>query len=98
VGSQRTACELPLHRASAPCPESGQWAAQAEALKPGGVTADSLVMNRSVIGLTALVGTTIGGFLPELWGDSGMSLVSLAFAAVGGVAGVWLGARLSGAL
>jgi hypothetical protein len=50
---------------------------------------------RSVIGLCAVVGGTLGGFVPGLWGSSGMSVASLLFAALGGVAGVLLGARLA---
>jgi len=50
---------------------------------------------RSVIGLCATFGTVVGGYVPTVWGDSGFSLVSVVFAAVGGVAGVWLGVRVS---
>ena len=50
---------------------------------------------RSVIGLCATFGTFVGGYVPSLWGDSGLSLTALVFAAVGGVLGVWLGVRLS---
>jgi hypothetical protein len=53
-------------------------------------------MGRSVIGLCATAGLTIGSFVPELWGASSISLVSLAFGVLGGVGGVWAGARLSG--
>ena len=49
---------------------------------------------RSVIGVSATVGTFVGGYLPVLWGASSFSLVSLLFGGVGGGAGVWLGARL----
>jgi hypothetical protein len=52
-------------------------------------------MPRSVIGLCSFVGMTVGGYVPVLWGASAFSLVSLLFAAIGGVAGVWVGARLS---
>ena len=52
-------------------------------------------MGRSAIGLFALVGMTLGGFVPALWGASSFSLSSLVFSAAGGVAGVWLGARLA---
>jgi hypothetical protein len=52
-------------------------------------------MGRSVIGLCAVAGSTIGSFVPDLWGGSSMSLSSLFFTLVGGIAGVWLGARLS---
>ncbi|MFL5953223.1 MAG: hypothetical protein ACJ76I_03835 [Gaiellaceae bacterium] len=50
---------------------------------------------RSVIGLCATFGTLAGGYVPALWGDSGLSLTSFVCAALGGLAGVWLGARLS---
>jgi hypothetical protein len=56
--------------------------------------ADTATM-RSVIGLSALFGTVVGSYVPVLWGASSFSLVSLLFGAAGGVAGVWLGARLS---
>jgi hypothetical protein len=50
---------------------------------------------RSVIGLCATFGTFAGGYVPSLWGDSGLSLTALLFGAAGGVFGVWLGVRLS---
>jgi hypothetical protein len=52
-------------------------------------------MGRSVIGLCAIAGTVIGGFVPELWGGSSLSAASLVFSALGGLAGVWAGVRLS---
>ena len=52
-------------------------------------------MGRSGIGLCALGGMTVGGFVPELWGASALSLSSLLFSVVGGVAGVRVGARLA---
>ena len=57
-------------------------------------SADTVGM-RSVIGLCALVGSLVGGYVPALWGGSSLSLVSLFFGALGGVAGIWLGVRLS---
>jgi hypothetical protein len=53
-------------------------------------------MGRSAIGLCGFVGLTAGSFVPVLWGGSGLSLVSLLLACVGGIAGVWLGARICG--
>ena len=52
-------------------------------------------VGRSVIGLCAVVGLTVGGYIPVLWGASAFGLTSLLFGAVGGIAGVWVGARLS---
>ena len=51
---------------------------------------------RSLIGLCATVGTVAGGYAPALWGDYGLSLGGVVCAALGGLAGVWLGVRLSG--
>jgi hypothetical protein len=53
-------------------------------------------VGRSVIGVCAIVGTIVGGFLPALWGGSELGLSSLLLSGVGGVAGVFLGSRLSG--
>jgi hypothetical protein len=50
---------------------------------------------RSVIGLCATFGTFAGGYVPSLWGGSSLSLMSVVCAALGGIAGVWLGLRLS---
>jgi hypothetical protein len=52
-------------------------------------------MDRRVIWLCAALGGTIGSFVPALWGGSEMSLSSIAFGVVGGIAGVMLGARLA---
>jgi uncharacterized membrane protein YeaQ/YmgE (transglycosylase-associated protein family) len=52
-------------------------------------------MGRSVIGLCGGFGMLVGGYVPELWGAGSFSLSSLVFGAVGAVAGIWLGARLS---
>jgi cation transporter-like permease len=40
-------------------------------------------------------GTIVGGFVPELWGASGFSVAALLTSALGGAAGLWVGARLS---
>ena len=54
-------------------------------------------MGRSLIGLCATAGLFVGGYVPLLWGASSLSLQSIVFGVAGGVAGVWLGARLSNA-
>lgn len=54
-------------------------------------------MGHSFIYFFALVGSTVGGFVPALWGGSLMSLSSILFGVVGGVVGVYMGARLSNA-
>jgi hypothetical protein len=52
-------------------------------------------MERSAMGMLVLLGMTVGGFVPEAWGAGTFSLSSLLFSAIGGVAGVWVGARLA---
>lgn len=51
-------------------------------------------MERRVVWLCIGVGSTVGGFLPELWGSSGFGLASILFGAIGGIAGLWLGLRV----
>ena len=42
------------------------------------------------------VGSTIGSFVPLLWGDANfLSYSSIFFSAVGAFAGIWVGYRLS---
>jgi hypothetical protein len=52
-------------------------------------------MGRSVIGLCMGFGGFVGGYVPVLWGASSFSLVSFLFGALGAVAGVWIGVRIS---
>lgn len=52
-------------------------------------------MDRRLLWLCVLVGSTAGGLLPEAWGGSAFGLASLVLSAVGGLAGVWLAARLA---
>ncbi|HEY7397361.1 MAG TPA: hypothetical protein VH538_03590 [Gaiellaceae bacterium] len=52
-------------------------------------------MGRSLIMLCAGFGTLVGGFAPALWGNNGLGLAGLGCAALGGIAGLWLGVRLS---
>lgn len=48
--------------------------------------------------LCILAGSTVGGFLPELWGASGLGASSLLLSAIGGIAGVFVAARISESL
>jgi hypothetical protein len=52
-------------------------------------------MGRSVIGLCMGFGGIVGGYVPVLWGASSLSLQSFLFGAIGAVAGLWLGVRIS---
>ncbi len=52
-------------------------------------------MDRRVTWLFVIVGSTVGGLLPEAWGGSAFGLASLAFGCLGGLAGVWAASRLA---
>jgi uncharacterized membrane protein YeaQ/YmgE (transglycosylase-associated protein family) len=52
-------------------------------------------MGRGVIGMCALVGSVVGGYVPTAWGASSLGAQSLLFGAIGAVAGVLLGARFA---
>ena len=41
------------------------------------------------------IGSTIGGFVPALWGAGFFSVSSIIFSALGGAAGIWLGFKVS---
>ena len=52
-------------------------------------------MGRSVIGICATVGAIVGGYIPVLWGDSGLSIVSILFGGAGAIVGVIVGVRVA---
>jgi hypothetical protein len=41
-----------------------------------------------------LIGSTIGGLIPELWGEGMFSYSSLLLSGAGAFAGLWLGFKL----
>jgi hypothetical protein len=65
------------------------------ALKRRTAGADLLTGGRSVIGLCGGFGCFVGGYVPVLWGASSLSVESLLFGALGAIAGIWLGVRIS---
>lgn len=50
--------------------------------------------SKSLIWIFMLIGSTIGGFIPTLWGDSFFSMWSVILTAVGGLIGIYLGFKL----
>jgi len=52
-------------------------------------------MNKLLIGIGMFVGSTIGSYVPILWGGSLFSFTSLCFSVIGGLIGIWLGYQLS---
>jgi hypothetical protein len=63
-------------------------------VEPKRLTADTRRMDRRVLWMCLLVGSTAGSFVPVLWGGSAFGVASLLLGAVGALAGVWVAARI----
>lgn len=50
---------------------------------------------KTVIFLFMFIGSTIGGFVPMLWGDTGLSIYSVITTAIGGIFGIYIGFKIS---
>ena len=50
---------------------------------------------KKLIYLGLFIGSTVGGYLPTLWGDTFLSFSSVILTAVGGIAGIYVGYKLS---
>ena len=57
--------------------------------------ADQCQMGRGVIAMCGSFGMLIGGFVPALWGAGQLSMASVLFSAIGGIAGVFAGVRIA---
>jgi len=50
---------------------------------------------RTAIWVGIFIGSTIGGFIPALWGEDLFSYSGVLFSGVGAFVGLWLGSRAS---
>jgi uncharacterized membrane protein YeaQ/YmgE (transglycosylase-associated protein family) len=50
---------------------------------------------KRVVMLGMIIGSTVGSWVPTLWGAGWFSFSSVLGSMVGGLAGIWLGYRLS---
>ncbi len=50
--------------------------------------------SKSLIWLGMFIGSTIGSFIPTLWGADIFSFSSIIFSIIGGLAGIFLGLKL----
>ncbi len=50
---------------------------------------------KTAIGLGAAIGSTLGGMIPTIWGDSGFSTATILLSTAGGFLGIYLGYKLS---
>lgn len=55
-------------------------------------------MTKTFTWLGLLVGSTLGGLAPMLWGDDMLSVAGLLLSVVGGIAGILAGYRIALAL
>jgi len=49
---------------------------------------------RSRIWLGALIGSTVGGLIPMLWGADLVSYTSVLLSGIGGFVGIWVGYKI----
>jgi hypothetical protein len=52
-------------------------------------------MTKAFIWIGLLIGSTVGGLIPTLWGDDLLSLAGLGLSTVGAIAGILGGYRLA---
>ncbi len=51
--------------------------------------------SKSLIWIFMAIGSSVGGAIPMLWGDSFFSFSSVLLTAVGGIIGIWIAFKLS---
>lgn len=52
-------------------------------------------MSKLLIGIGMFLGSTVGSYVPLLWGGSVFSFTSIFFGVIGGLLGIWLGYQVS---
>ena len=60
--------------------------------------ADKQAVEKRILWMCLVVGSTLGGFVPEAWGASGFGVASIVGSAIGGIVGVWAAARISASI
>jgi hypothetical protein len=53
------------------------------------------VSSKKVIMVCMVIGSTVGSYLPSLWGGGWLSLTSIFLSIVGGLGGIWLGWQIT---
>jgi len=54
-----------------------------------------MLTGKRIIMFGAIVGSTVGGCAPMLWGASGFSMSAMILSIVGGLLGIWAGVKLA---
>lgn len=52
-------------------------------------------MEKKIIWIFLFIGSTIGSFIPLLWGEDMASLSSILFTGIGGFIGIWIGFKMT---
>jgi predicted MFS family arabinose efflux permease len=50
--------------------------------------------SRTLVWFAILIGSTIGGVIPELWGAEMLSFTSLLLSGIGGLVGLWIAFKM----
>ncbi|HTO91745.1 MAG TPA: hypothetical protein VMJ70_11500 [Candidatus Sulfotelmatobacter sp.] len=50
--------------------------------------------DKRLIMIGMVIGSTLGGWLPSLWGAGGFTVTAVVFGAIGGLAGIWAAWKL----
>ena len=50
-------------------------------------------MTKKLVWVGFFMGSTMGGYVPSLWGGGSLSMSAVLLSFVGGMAGIWLGYR-----
>ncbi len=50
--------------------------------------------SKKIIWIGMFIGSTVGSYIPSLWGAGVFSFSSLLFATLGGFVGIWFGFRI----
>jgi hypothetical protein len=51
--------------------------------------------SKQTIMLFTIIGSTVGSFVPLIWGSSLLSISSILFTAIGGFAGIYIGYKMT---
>jgi hypothetical protein len=54
------------------------------------------MQTRPLVWIGLFVGSTIGGFIPELWGAGMFSISGILFSGIGAIIGIYVGFKMSG--
>jgi hypothetical protein len=60
--------------------------------------ADKRAMEKRILWMCLVLGSTLGGFVPEAWGADSFDVASIVGSAIGAIVGVWAATRISASI